>query len=229
MTWGQIRFQILQTSPGLNLDILDGWLNARYEQVLEAGDWTGIHARASITTIIGEPVYTLPPDCSSVETIIDPITGYPLIRFTPGELDDSAGLRTQVCNPAYFAEIEPEPEMVNQTPLHQITLFPTPSAVLTYGVEYLRSAFGFDSQNLSQSPLPFVSMSVLLFGVRADIALAAGKLPQAQGYESQFKEELLRLLRVEHAQRRAKPTMRMAARFVRHRLDRVLRGYPRHF
>jgi hypothetical protein len=50
MTWAQLRFQLLQTAPGLPLDLFDAWLNGRYEQVLEATDWTGLKAHATIAT-----------------------------------------------------------------------------------------------------------------------------------------------------------------------------------
>ena len=303
MTWGQLRFTALQGTPGLSLDLLDAWLNGRYEQVLEATDWTGIHARATVATqaayqsttdtvtltvgsaavagewdgsVVGQKffrpgdmvlytvasasgtqlildrpyegngadgpgtvyagsayvlmqnVYALPADCRAVEAILDPVTGFPLTGFTPADLDASAGPRTMVEDPTSYAVQEDTPEAAS-TPLgntsHQVELYPPPKLARGYTVEYLRAAFGFDGTNLAQSPLPFVSQSVLLFGVRADIAVWQNKLPQAAAYEAKFQEELKRLLMVEHSQRRAKPKFQMADRFTRHRLERASRGF----
>ena len=51
MTWGQLRFQLQQSAgPGLALDLLDEWLNSRYEQVLAATDWTGRKTHVTIET-----------------------------------------------------------------------------------------------------------------------------------------------------------------------------------
>ncbi len=302
MNWGQIRFQILQSTPGLNLDLVDAWMNTRYEQVLEATDWTGIRARSTLTTqaayqsstdsvtltvgstavvgvgtawligIVGQRfyrtgdaaiytvagwtdathltldrpyegngtdapatayagsayvlmqnVYALPSDCRSVERILDADSNVPLVPLTPAALDASAGTRALVGDPDCYAEIEDSPE-ASPPVLHQVELYPPPTYARGYTVEYLRAAYSFDGLNLTQSPLPFVSASVLLYGVRADVAAFQGKLPQAQLYELKFQEELKRLLLVEHAFRRQKGTLRMADRFTRHRLARSTRG-----
>jgi hypothetical protein len=301
MTWGQLRFQLLQTPAGTvapSLDLLDAWLNGRYEQVLEAGDWTGIRARTTLetqaayqsttdtvtltagsTTVTGagtvwttagtvgqgfyrpgdtalytvvawssatsfsldrpyeggttigagyvlmRNMYPLPFECKAVEAILDPATGFPLKQFTQAELDQAAGIRTLVGDPECWAEIEDSIETPSGATVHVIELYPPPRVARGYTVEYLRAAYGFNGTNLAQSPLPFVSQAVLLAGVRADIALWHGKMAQAQGYEAQFEAELHRLLMVEHTERRAKPSLRMAARFTRHRMARVTRGY----
>jgi hypothetical protein len=306
-TWGYLRHQLLITNPGNSLDLLDEVLNSRYTTVLEAADWTGIHARATLETqaaylsttdtvtltvgsaavvglgtawtnaIVGQRfysvgdvalytvtawtdathftldrpyegrgidapgvvyagsgyvfmanVYSLPADCRSIERILDSLTGYPLKQFTPAEMDASAGPLTMVGEPQSWAEIEDTAEVIGSPTAHQVQLYPPPLLARGLTVEYLRNAFYFNGTNLAQSPLPFISQAVLLFGARADLAIAAGKLTQGAAYEAQFKTELQRLLLVEFAQRRAKPTMTMASRFTRHRLARVLRGNNQH-
>jgi hypothetical protein len=169
-------------------------------------------------------VYPLPADCRSIERILDSLTGYPLKQFTPAEMDASAGPLTMVGEPQSWTEIEDTAEVIGSPTAHQVQLYPPPLLARGLTIEYLRNAFYFNGTNLAQSPLPFISQAVLMFGARADLAIAAGKLAQAAVYEAQFKTELQRLLLVEFAQRRAKPTMRMADRFTRHRLARVLRG-----
>lgn len=302
MTWAQLRFQLIQSGPGTSLDLLESWLNTRYEQVLEATDWTGIRARATLTTqaayqsgtdtvtlTVGNPtvtgvgtswdgtlvgrrfyrpgdtalytvavvsgpntltldrvyegngtdatgtvyagsayvfmqnVYPLPSDCRSVDRILDPVTGLPLTAFSAAELDAAVGPRTNVGYPHFYAEIEDSAEAAPPV-LHQVEMYPAPANARGFTVEYLRASYALDGTNLSQSPLPFVSASVLLFGARADLYTHLGKIAQAAVYEAKFEEELKRLLLVEHAQRREKPTMRMADRFTRHRLARASRG-----
>ena len=50
MTWGQLRFQLQNSLTGVSLDLLDEWLNSRYEQVLEATAWKGLKYRATVQT-----------------------------------------------------------------------------------------------------------------------------------------------------------------------------------
>ncbi len=303
-TWGTLRYNILQQVPGTNLDVLDGFLNGRYEQILGAADWTGIHARAELqtaaaylsdtdtctltvgsSTVVGvgtawtdayvgmkfyrvgdEPVYTvtavgsatsltldrpyegygedapgvqyassgyvfmqnvytLPADSKALERVLDSLTNFPLIKFTPAELDETAGSRAQVGYPQNWTEIEDTAEVIGTPTVHQVELFPPPRFARGMTIEYLRNAFTFDGQNLAQSPLPFISDSCITYGVKADLAADAGKISQAQTFEAKFNAELARMLRVEFTQRRTKPTMRMAPRFWRHRVERRARGY----
>lgn len=172
-----------------------------------------------------QDIYSLPGDCKAVTSIIDAVTGYPLTPFTQAELDMTAGPRTTIDDPQSYAEIEDTSENAGPPVLHQIQFYPAPRSALGYTLEYLRNANTFDGTNINDSPLPFVSQSVLLYGVRADIAIWQGKMPAAAAFEALFSKELNRLLMVEHAQRRSKPTMRMAARFIRHRLERASRGF----
>jgi hypothetical protein len=305
-TWGQLRL-ILQTQfPDVSLDILDSALNCRYSSALEATDWTGIKAHATITTnaayqsvsdsvtlVVGsatvagagtawaqaitgqkfyrpgdevfyaatyvspaaltldrpyeglgteangtvyaaspyvfmQNVYALPFDVRSVVTVMNPVTGRPMEDFTKDGLDRSAGPRTTVGDPACWAQHDDSPEPAppaNAPPvLHRIEFYPPPLRARGYPLEYLRAPYFFDGQNTSRSPLPFISDKLLLEGVRADIATAAGSMPQAMKYEASYERELGRLLLVEHAQVRVKAPVRMADRFTRHRLARSARG-----
>lgn len=304
MTWGKIRFLLLQSFPGSNLDLLDAWMNGRYLQILKAADWTDIHARATLMTqaayksstdsatftvgsatvtgsgttwtdvLVGqklyrngdvrvytvtavasgtsltidrayeghgedEPgvvyaasayvfmqnIYSLPSDLSSIERILDSLTNFPLFKFTAAEMDESAGTRAQVGYPETFCQVEDTTEVIGTAPTRQVELYPPPEFARGLQLEYLRDAYLFNGLNLQQSPLPFVSDACIMYGVKADICADAGKVQQAEGFEAKFNVELARLLRVEFSQRRAKPTMRMAPRFVRHRLERAARGY----
>lgn len=300
-TWGQLRL-ILQTgAPEVPLDLLDSWLNERYEQVLEATDWIGRKAHASLETtaayqsstdsvtatvgstavtglhtswtsaitgqrfyipgdtavyvmtyvsatsltldrayegqgsdpagtvysaspyVFMQDVYTLPSDCDSVVTVLDPISGQPLAPFTKDGLDASVASRALIGYPQSWAQYDDSAE-ASPPVLHQIQLYPPPQYARGFPLEYLRLANAFTGSNTSSSPLPFLSNSVLLNGVRADIQVYLENFTGAKGYEAMFENELARLLRVEHTQRRVKTSVKMADRFTRHRLARSARG-----
>lgn len=302
MTWGQLRLQLQTSAPGVSLDLLDEWLNTRYEQVLEATDWQGLKYHAivrtqaayqsstdSVTFTVGnaavvgagttwtaglvgqkmyrpgdstiytvttwtdathlaldrpyegngidppatayagapyvfmQNVYALPGDVRSIVEVLDPVSGFPMNLMSKAQLDQSAGPRTLVNDPKSCAPIEDSAE-TSPPVVKQLEFFPPPLHARGFPVEYVHTALAFDGGNTSGVPLPFVSNTVLLAGVRADIATHLEKPAQAVIYEAAFMRELNRLLLVEHAQRRVKTPIRMADRFTRHRLNRASRG-----
>jgi hypothetical protein len=302
MTWGQIRLNLLQTTPGIPLDLLDEWINGRYGTVLQATDWIGLKGHATIATaaayqsgadtvelivgqiavlgtgvawaaglsgqlfyipgdsavyavdfqsptllaldrpyegrgapantvypaspyVIMQDVYPLPGDFRSIVSVLDP-RGLPLQPFTKDGLDRIAGSRARIGYPDAWAEYDDSPESSSPV-VHQIQFSPAPLKATGYTVEYLKAAQGFDGQTLAAAPLPFVTPTVILAGVRADIAIFQEKFPKAAGYQLQFDKELARMLLVEHSQRRVHTSVQMASRFTRHRMARVLRGYRR--
>jgi hypothetical protein len=50
MTWGQLRFSLKTSAPGVSLDLIDSFLGARYEQVLNYTNWSGLTRHANIQT-----------------------------------------------------------------------------------------------------------------------------------------------------------------------------------
>jgi hypothetical protein len=313
-TWGQLRFLLQNGAPGVSVDLIDGYLNSRYEQVLGAHDWMGLNAPATLQTtaaylsannsdsvnltvgsnavvgvgttwtstitglkffrpgdtaiytvtyitgtsatldrayegvgwetpgtayaaadyVLMQNVYALPADCSAAVTILDPVTLSPLNSFSKAQLDECAGTRAMVGQPASYAVCDDTPEAAPPV-LHQVELYPPPLTARGYPLEYDRAAFGWDGQSTGNSPLPFVTDTVMLEGVRADIAahLAAAAQGAAVGamltlaklHEAKFQEEVRRLIGKELKQRKKKVPMQMAGRFTRHRMARSLRGW----
>lgn len=199
--------------------------------------YQGLGMEADATVYAGSPyvfmqnVYGLPADCKAIVTLLNPVTGRPMLGMTKAELDMATGARTLVADPTTWAEygdsseLSPPPPGLEPTVVHQIEFYPPPLRARGFALEYLRDAFLFDGTNTSRFPLPFVTDKVLLEGVRADVATAAGSLAQAMRYEASFDAELAAMLFVEHTQRRVKAPVLMADRFTRHRLSRVTRGY----
>jgi hypothetical protein len=301
VTWAQFQFQLRQTSPQASLDLIEECLLARYEQVLEATDWSGLKRHATIqaqaayqsgvdtvtltvgstgvtgtgtawtsaisglkfyrpgdtviytaaflsataltldrpyegngsapagTVYAGEAyvlmqnVYALPADVRSITSILDPVTGLPLNRISKDEMDACVGSRALVADPGCYALYDDSSEAAPPV-LHQIEFYPPPLAARGYALEYTGAAYGFADGDVSGSPLPFITTAVLLYGCRADLAAHAANWNGARLYEAKFQEELARLLRVEHGERRKKPVLRMAERFTRHRMARASRG-----
>jgi len=307
VTWGQYRFQLQTGAPDVSVDLLDGWLNARYEQVLEATNWldtqiedplTTVEAYSSttdtITTTAGQPIvtgvgtawtrevqegrriyrpgdsmfytitevldpthlvldrpynahgtdppgtvypglpyvifqhlYKLPDDLRMIVSVLDPRNNLPLEYFNKTRLDDVAGKRTTIGEPGAYARAE-SIRWQGMT-VSQIEFYPPPAHARTYTLVYLRAAIGFDGESTDTSPLPFVSSTVLLTGVRSDIATymagqhpekAGAYLNQAKAYAIEYGIELAKIVRQEHQERRRPARIRMADRFTRHRLAR---------
>lgn len=317
MTWGQLRLQ-LQIGAGISHDLLDEFLNARYEQVLTATEWSGLKYHGTIQTqaayqsttdtvtltvgstavagvgtawtsaitgqriyrpgdtayytatyvgatsltldrafegngidaagtvysasayVFMQHIYALPSDARSPVTILDPVTGSPMGELSKVELDASAGPRTLVGDPKVFAPYDDSAETTLPV-VHQVEFYPPPLRARGFPISYVHAAVGFNGSNTTAGPLPWVTMSVLLHGCRADIQVhlaaqsaAAGEsgaasahMMVAKGHEGKFQEELARMLKVEYCERRKKTPMKMADRFTRHRGERAIRGYGR--
>jgi len=311
-TWGQLRFLLQTGAPGVSVDLIDGHLNARYEQVLGAHDWMGLKAHATLQTtaayqstadtvslvvgsdavagagtawtggitglqfyvpgdtviytatyvtatnltldrpyegvgwqpagtavnavayVLMQNVYELPADCSAVVSILDPVTGLPLDPFSKDQLDACAGTRAMVSEPASYAVCDDTFEG-NPPVLHQVEIYPPPLRARGYPLEYDRAAFPWDGQSTQNSPLPWLTDTVLLEGCRAD--LAAHQAATAEGsavgafltlaklHEGKFESELQRLIGKEDKQRKKKIPLKMASRFTRHRMARAVRGW----
>ena len=315
MTWGQLRFQLQTSLPGVSIDLLDEWLNGRYEQVLEATNWKGLKYRTTIQTaaayqsgtdtvtftvgstavtgsgtnwtaamlanqqiykpgdtvvytptyvsatsltldrpyegegidpagtvyvgsayVFMQDIYPLPSDVRSLvpRGIGDPSTGFLQQFMSITEMEESCGPRTLVQTPTCCALYDDSSE--NTPPVvHQIRFYPPPLNARGIPVEYVHQALGFDGSSTNNSPLPWVTNSVLLYGARADgYAHLAGKTDEpgeksaylglAKIFETKFDGELQRLLLVEHAERRKLSPAKMAERFTRHRLMRATRS-----
>jgi hypothetical protein len=313
-TYGQLRFLLQTQFSGVPVDLLDGYLNGRLEQVLEAGDWTGVKYHTTLQTqaayqsaadtvtlqvglatvagqgtawtkaLVGQRfyqpgdtavytviavasaisltldrpyegrgpdlpptqyllasyvfmqnIYTLPPDVRTVVSILDPVSGLPLQKFSKDNLDASVGPRTLINDPQSYAVYDDSNEATPPV-LHQVEFYPPPLYARGFPVEYLHSGTGFDGATTNASPMPWISDSVLLEGCRADICMyLAGEaatpaqanvhIAQADRYEKKYLTELAKLLMEEHARRRQKTALQMAPRFVRHRMTRAARGW----
>lgn len=51
MTFGEFRFRCSKLYPGIDLDILDGYINDRIQKILDRRAWTGLVADGTFTTV----------------------------------------------------------------------------------------------------------------------------------------------------------------------------------
>lgn len=51
MTFGELRFLISKQYPGVDLDVLDGWLQDRYKQVLSRVSWQRLEMRSMVSLV----------------------------------------------------------------------------------------------------------------------------------------------------------------------------------
>jgi hypothetical protein len=203
------------------------WISATSIQLDRPYEGNGSDAAGS--TIANAPyvfmqnVYALPADCRNVTSILNPINNLPMKPFSEVGLDRSAGQRTLVGYPSAWGEYDDTSEATPPV-AHQVELYPPPLQARAFPLSYSRSPRIFTGQNTSDSPLPFVTQTVLLNGARADIATYREKLTQAVKYETAFAKELARMLLFEHAYKRQPTSMHMDPRYTRHRLARSSRG-----
>lgn len=305
MTWGQLRFTLQTSAPGVSLDLIDEYLRTRYEQILAFKDWQGLRRHTTVQTtaayqsstdsaaltvgaaavtgtgtawtsalvgtkfyrpgdtavyriggvlsatvltldrpyegigssapgtvyagsayVLMQNVYELPDDCRSLVEALNPLNGLPLEEFDKDDADQSWGPRTLVANPQAWAPADDTREEDGPV-LHRIELFPPPLYARGIPIEYRRAALPFDGGNTAAAPLPWVTDSVLLFGCRADIRAHLEDYAGAKLYEMKFEGELVRLALRDDAEKKGPQRMRMASRFTRHRLARVVRGLNR--
>lgn len=68
-TWGQIRFELAKAHPGLDLELLTGWMQAAYHELLDGREWpgldaegvletTGVHRAGTVTLTLGSVTVT---------------------------------------------------------------------------------------------------------------------------------------------------------------------------
>lgn len=59
MTYGEVRFQITVQFPGISLDLIDQWIQNRYQQILDALPWQRLEKETVIQTVASYATGTL--------------------------------------------------------------------------------------------------------------------------------------------------------------------------
>lgn len=188
-----------------------------------AGNETPATVHAGCAFVVMQNVYSLPTDCKAIDSVLNPVTQYPMGKHSKQELDGSVGSRANIGEPNSYCPYDDSGE-ASPPVLQQIEFYPPPRYSRGYVLDYIKKPVAFTGSNTSSSPLPWVTDSALLNGCRADLQLYLKDFNSAKFYEAKFEADVARMLMVDANQKQAKQTLRMASRFTRHRMLRTGRG-----
>jgi len=188
-----------------------------------AGNETPATVHAGCAFVVMQNVYSLPTDCKSIVSVINPVTQLPMGELSKQDLDASVGSRATIGEPNAYCPYDDSSES-SPPVLPQIEFYQPPRYSRGYQLDYIKKPNAFSGSNTSSSPLPWVTDTVLLNGCRADIQLHLKDFNAASMYEQKFQRELAQMLMVDANQKQAKQTVKVASRFTRHRLLRTGRG-----
>jgi hypothetical protein len=218
-TYGQIRFLLSKEIPGVDTEKLDGYINDRYTAILNKIDWTRARVNATLATVAGQSVYAL---AAGAETMNDAAVSdppIPLERVSRGDLSRIDPNREASGPPRVWAPSEDD----NSTPSKaQVELYPVPDAVYSIPYWYTPDATLFGPFDTASILPAWIDPGCLKAGVKADMFVAA-QPALAAIFEAKYRELLTSTINKESRQAGNKK-IRMADRFVRHRLERAMKG-----
>ena len=133
MTFGQLKLRITQLFPLLSIDIIEGFAQDRYAEILGELPWSRLTVESSITTVIGQPTYQLPADCRLLHDDAFAGTWGELTRFSPAQLNAMDPARSQTGTPtawtSYMDDSSTPPRM-------QFELWPVADKVVVLPLVY---------------------------------------------------------------------------------------------
>lgn len=205
MTWGQIRLILVKwAGEAPDLDLIDQWMQARYQVVLDAHPWKALEKGGTIVTALGaagaRALYALPADLKILLEVNNAAGNFPMRPYTQAELDlvypgrqDVAGV-SGAPQPFIYSMAE---DSGATPPLHQVELYPIPGGVQTHPIRYTAIPANFDPTNTTLSPLPWIPAHLVIRGVRADICAEKKDYPGMESFENLFTAGINELLRLE--------------------------------
>src|ERR1035438_2415580 len=134
MTYGQIKLRLTQAFPGVSLDLIEGWINDRYAEILGELPWTRLTVQTTLTTVIAQSVYTLPANCGLLRDDAMANSLGAMTRFSNGQLNAGDPTRSQTGEPWAWASAMDD---ASTPPIQQVMLYPVPDAVYTLPLEYM--------------------------------------------------------------------------------------------
>jgi len=196
MTWGQIRLISQKAGENVDLDILDSFLQSRYQTILDAHPWKALETAATLTvagTDAGTPsITTLPADLKILLEVNNSTGNFPLRPYTQSELNTVYPGRLDVTTPWIYSMAA---DTATTPPLHQVETYGTAAASLP--IRYIKNPPNFDPTATTLFPLPWIPSGVIINGVRADICAYLRDWNGMQAFEGLFTAGLNQMLRVE--------------------------------
>jgi hypothetical protein len=204
MTWGQIRLQAQKWGDDVDLDLLDQFLQGRYQMILDAHPWKALDTPGILSVTPGiagsRALYPLPANCKILLEVNNNVGNFPMRPYTQAELNLLYPGRQDVAGtngaPGTFIYSMAE-DTTATLPLHQVELYPIPSAMATHPIRYTQIPAIFDPTQTTLSPLPWIPTQVIINGVRADILALKKDYQGMQAFETLFTSGINEMLRVE--------------------------------
>jgi hypothetical protein len=205
MQWGAIRLVLVKwADDAADLDLIDQWIQERYAVILDAHPWKALEVGSTIATTPGaagvRALYPLPVNLKILLEVNNAVNNFPMRPYTQAELDlvypgrvDVAGVGGAP-NTFIYSMAEDTPAT---PPLHQVELYPIPSAAQNHPIRYTSIPATFDPQQTTQSPLPWIPAHTIIRGVRADICAEKKDYAGMEAFEKLFASGINELLRLE--------------------------------
>lgn len=187
-----------------DLDLIDQWMQERYQAILDAHPWKALEKGGAIATTTGtagtRAIFPLPADCKILLEVNNATNNFPMRPYTQAELDlvypgrlDVEGIGVA---PKTFIYSMAE-DTTATPPLHQVELYPIPGSVLSHPIRYTSIPATFDPQQTTLSPLPWIPSHTIIRGVRADICAEKKDYPGMEAFENLFTSGINEILRLE--------------------------------
>jgi hypothetical protein len=187
-----------------DLDLIDQWMQERYQVILDSHAWKALEKGATITTAPGtigtRAIYPLPADLKILLEVNNAANNFPFRPYTQAELDlvypgrrDIAGV-AGAPNTFIYSMAE---DTADTPPLHQVEIYPIPGSVQVHPIRYTSIPATFDPQQTTQSPLPWIPAHTIVRGVRADICAEKKDYAGMEAFENLFASGINELLRLE--------------------------------
>jgi hypothetical protein len=203
MTYGELRFDLSKLAPGLDPDLLDAFINDRYQRILEHHKWKDMEVDGTLTTVIGSGLpYAMPADFRLPLEGRNPTTDSEICFISRSELNRLAPTRPQTGEPQVYS-------LVNAT---QAEIYPVPTAIDTYTFRYIKSLPRFADTDTALSILPWISIFCLKAGVKADVCEQQKDYSGSDRNEVKFNRELTKMA-VTDANRTGPMRVRTSAKF----------------
>jgi hypothetical protein len=203
MTYGELRFSLSKLAPGLDPDLLDSFINDRFQSITNFQKWKDAEVDGTLTTVIGQGLpYAMPDDFRLPLEGRNPTTDSEIVFISRSELNRLAPTRPMTGEPQLYT-------LVNAT---EAEIYPVPTAIETYTFRYIKSFPAFADTDTSLEVPDWISILCLKAGVMADVCEVQKDYNGADRNELKFKTERLKMA-VDDSGRKGPARVRTAAKF----------------
>lgn len=215
MKYGELKYRLTKQYPGIDPELLEGWIADRYSEILDQLNWERLRVEATLTLVEDQSIYTMPADCRQVEMLVG----------DSGELEKMSRERLRATSTAGTTGTPRvwAPAVDSTGNLLQIEVYPVPDAAGSIPYSYFSEKTAPTSTSITL--LPLLRPAALVEGVSANVLRHMKDWNGALVFEKRFADLVATMIRGE-CRAKGGQQLRMASRFTRHRLARVIGGNP---